>query len=102
MNSNNDKLKMQDKNKLVDSLYDRNLLTDDEEIVLSDGFEEALIGVSTSEPKVAVYDFWKGLDCILKQHPEMEFNDALEWLEDFSQLKIEGNEDLTPIFLKTI
>jgi len=93
---------MLDKTNLVDSLYERRLLNDDEEIVLSDGFDAALIGVSSTEPKIAIYDFWKSLDCILKRNPDLEFNKALEWLEDFSQLKIEGNEDLTPIFVKTL
>ena len=37
---------MLDKEKMIDDLYDRNLLNDDEEIILSDGFEEALIGLS--------------------------------------------------------
>ncbi len=93
---------MQDKNNLVDSLYDRNLLNEDEDIVLSDGFDDALIGVSSSEPKIAIYDFWKALDCIIKKNPQLEFDDALAWLEDFSQLKIENSEDLTPIFVKTL
>ena len=102
MNSNKDKSEMQDKTSLVDSLYERRLLNDDEEIVLSDGFDAALIGVSSSDPKVAIYDFWKALDCIIKKNPDLEFNHAIEWLDDFSQLKIEGNEDLTPIFVKTL
>ena len=66
---------MQEKNDLVDSLYERKLLNDNEEIVLSDGFDAALIGVSTSEPKIAIYDFWKALDCIIKKNPDLDFND---------------------------
>lgn len=102
MNSKDNKSEMQDKSSLVDALYERRLLNDDEEIVLSDGFDAALIGISSSEPKIAIYDFWKALDCIIKKNPDLEFNHALEWLEDFSQLKIEGSEDLTPIFVKTL
>jgi len=93
---------MQDKNDLVDSLYEKKLLQDNEEIVLSDGFDAALIGISSSEPKVAIYDFWKALDCILKKNPDLEFNDALDWLDDFTSLKIENAESLTPIFVKTL
>ena len=93
---------MLDKTNLVDSLYERRLLEDDEEIVLSDGFDAALIGVSSSDPKIAIYDFWKALDCIIKKNPDLEINSALDWLEDFSKLKIEGSEDLTPIFVKTL
>ena len=102
MNSKDNKSEMQEKSSLVDALYERRLLNDDEEIVLSDGFDAALIGISSSEPKIAIYDFWKALDCIIKKNPDLEFNHALEWLEDFSQLKIEGSEDLTPIFVKTL
>ena len=71
---------MHDKSSLVDALYERRLLEDDEEIVLSDGFDAALIGISSSEPKIAIYDFWKALDCIVKKNPDLEFNHALEWL----------------------
>jgi len=93
---------MQNKAELINSLYDRALLLDDEEIVLSDGFEDALIGISASEPKVAVYDFWKAIDCVLKSDPELEFDEALEWLEEFVTLKIHDAHDLTPIFIKTL
>ena len=93
---------MQNKAELINSLYDRAVLQDNEEIVLSDGFEDALIGISASEPKVAVYDFWKAIDCILKADPKLDFDEALEWLEEFVTMKIETNEQLTPIFIKTI
>ena len=93
---------MQNKAELINSLYDRALLQDNEEIVLSDGFEDALIGISASEPKVAVYDFWTAIDCILKADPKLDFDEALEWLEEFVTMKIETNEQLTPIFIKTI
>lgn len=93
---------MQNKAELINSLYDRALLQDNEEIVLSDGFEDALIGISASEPKVAVYDFWKAIDCILKADPKLDFDEALEWLEEFVTMKIETEEQLTPIFIKTI
>lgn len=93
---------MQNKAELINSLYDRALLQDNEEIVLSDGFEDALIGISASEPKVAVYDFWKAIDCILKADPKLDFDEALAWLEEFVTMKIETEEQLTPIFIKTI
>ncbi len=93
---------MQDKTKIIDSLYERNFLDDSEEIVLSDGFDDALIGVTCSNPKVAIYDFWKGIDCIMKSDNDVSFDEALDWLEDFAQLKMEENELLTPIFVKTL
>jgi len=93
---------MQNKAELINSLYDRAYLSDDEEIILSDGFEKALIGISASEPKIAYYDFWKGIDCVLKADPSLSFDEALEWLEEFVTLKIDTVEELTPIFIKTI
>ena len=93
---------MQGKEKLIDSLYDRQFLNDDEEIILSDGFEKALIGVSASEPKVAIYDYWKALDCVIKKDPEIDFNDALDWLDKFVKMKVDKAEDHTPIFVKTL
>jgi len=91
-----------EKEKLIDSLYDRFYLKDNEAIVLSDGFEAALIGVSASEPKVAIYDFFIALDCVIKAEPRFDFDQALEWLERFIEMKIEDDENLTPIFIKTI
>lgn len=93
---------MQNKAELINSLYDRSFLMDDEEIILSDGFEKALIGISASEPKVAVYDFWKAIDCVMISEPDMNFDEALEWLEEFVKMKIDTVEELTPIFIKTI
>jgi|TARA_R110002153_G_scaffold63042_2_gene169373 hypothetical protein len=93
---------MPDKTELIDALYERLLLNDDEEIILSEGFESALIGISSAEPKVAIYDFWKALDCVIKEAPEMSFDQCLEWLEDFSSQKIENSESLTPLFIKTL
>lgn len=93
---------MQNKAELINSLYDRSFLLDDEEIILSDGFEKALIGISASEPKVAIYDFWKAIDCVLEADKDMDFDEALEWLEEFVTMKIETVEELTPIFIKTI
>lgn len=93
---------MQNKAELINSLYDRSFLMDDEEIILSDGFEKALIGISASEPKVAVYDFWKAIDCVMTQEPDMDFDEALEWLEEFVTMKIDTVKELTPIFIKTI
>lgn len=93
---------MPEKTELIDSLYDRLLLNDNEEIILSDGFEAALIGISTAEPKIAIYDFWKALDIVIKEAPELSFDEALEWLEKFSKIKIDQNESMTPLFVKTL
>ena len=93
---------MPDKTELIDSLYERLFLNDNEEIILSDGFEDALIGISSSEPKVAIYDYWKALDCVVKEAPELTFDECLDWLEKFSSYKVYEKENYTPLFVKTL
>lgn len=91
---------------LVEELYERGFVEYDESIVLAEGFEDAMIGISTTNPKRAVYDYWKCLDCLIKakvNHELFEFDAALEWLEDY--IKEANNSDIksfTPIFIKTI
>tara|TARA_B100000965_G_C19376850_1_gene662849 strand:- start:200 stop:481 length:282 start_codon:yes stop_codon:yes gene_type:complete len=93
---------VEDKDKLIDDLYDRDFLEDSEEIILSDGFEEALLGISVGKNKIAVYSFWKALDCLMRSNNELSFDEAYDWLDSFSQEKIKHVEELTPIFIKTI
>jgi|TARA_B110000240_G_C13289221_1_gene363523 hypothetical protein len=93
---------MPDKTELIDSLYERLFLNDNEEIILSEGFESALIGISSCEPKVAIYDYWKALDCVIKESPELNFDECLDWLEKFSSYKVEEKETATPLFVKTL
>jgi len=91
---------------LIEELYERGLIPYDESIVLAEGFEDAMLGVSTTAPKRAVYSYWKCLDCLIqaKVNDEVfEFDAALEWLDDY--IKEANNSDInsfTPIFIKTI
>jgi len=92
---------MPKKNELIESLYSRGFLNDDEEIILSDGFEEAFIGSKAVGDKIAYYDFFKALAIVVEQTPELDFNQCYEWLEDFANSKVENAEYLTPVFIKT-
>ena len=91
---------------LVEELYERGLIPYDESIVLAEGFEDAMIGVTTTQPKRAIYDYWKCLDCLIKAKVTQgvfEFDAALEWLDDY--IREANNSDInsfTPIFIKTI
>jgi len=91
---------------IVEELYERGLIPYDESIVLAEGFEDALIGISTTIPKRAIYNYWKCLDCLIKAkvtEEVFEFDAALEWLNDY--IKEANNSDInsfTPIFIKTI
>ena len=44
---------------LVEELYERGFIPYDESIVLAEGFEDAMIGVTTTQPKRAIYDYWQ-------------------------------------------
>jgi len=91
---------------LVEELYERGLIQYDESIVLAEGFEDAMIGISTTVPRRAIYNYWKCLDCLIKAKVNdrvFEFDAALEWLDDY--IVETNNSDIksyTPIFIKTI
>ena len=91
---------------LVEELYERGFIPYDETIVLAEGFEDAMIGISTTNPKRAVYSYWKCLDCLIKSkvnNQVFDFDAALEWLDDY--IEETNNSDInsfTPIFIKTL
>ena len=91
---------------LVEELYERGLIPYDESIVLAEGFEDAMIGISTSVPKRAIYDYWKCLDCLLQakvSNEVFDFDAALDWLNDYIKETEKTNiRQYTPIFIKTI
>ena len=86
------------RNEIIDELITRKLFLEDDVIILADGFEDAMLGVTARKPTCAIYDFWKCLDITIKDE-DMNFDEALEWLEEFI------DEDLgehAPIYLKKI
>ena len=91
---------------LVEELYERGLIPYDETIVLAEGFEDAMIGISTTETKRAIYNYWQCLDCLLKgkiNNQVFNFDAAIDWLDDY--ILEANNSDInsyTPIFIKTI
>jgi hypothetical protein len=91
---------------IVEELYERGLIPSDERIVLAEGFDDALIGISTSNPKRAVYDYWQCLDCLIKAkvtNKVFEFDAALEWLNDYiEETNSSDINSFTPIFIKTL
>ena len=91
---------------LVEELYERGLIPYDESILLAEGFEDAMIGVTTSKPKRAVYNYWQCLDCLIKAkvtQEVFEFDAALEWLDDYiKEANSSEINSFTPIFIKTI
>ena len=89
------------KHKILRSLYDRNLIDSNERIIIASGFEDAIIGVSDTTPKMIVYDYWVAID-VLIQKANMYFDDAEDWLDSFSRLNNEKDNDESVLFIKTL
>ena len=51
---------------LIQKLSDKKLLNIDESLVLAEGLDEAVIGITTIYPKRVVYDYWRCIDILLK------------------------------------
>lgn len=58
------------------------MLEENPEALLADGFEDAFIGIARrcSQPSLAVYDYTKGVE-ILMQRDGMSEEEAVEWME---------------------
>ena len=57
-----------------------------------------MLGVTARKPTCAVYDFWKCLDITIKDEG-MNFDEALEWLEEFIE---EDMGEHSPVYVKNI
>lgn len=94
--------RLQRKLNLVEELYEREFISSNESVVLADGFENAIIGVTDELPKRVVYDYWVAIDVLLKSNKEeIDFDDAVEWLDAFSILNNKKGKKF-PLFIKTL
>jgi len=93
--------RVEHKSKILNALYDRNLIDSNEKIIIASGFENAIIGVSDTIPKKIVYDYWVCIDILLKVK-ELSFDDAQDWLDTFSLLNNEKEDDERVLFVKTL
>tara|TARA_R110002049_G_scaffold4837_3_gene34157 strand:+ start:3632 stop:3958 length:327 start_codon:yes stop_codon:yes gene_type:complete len=93
--------RVEHKSKILNALYDRNLIDSNEKIIIASGFENAIIGVSDTIPKKIVYDYWVCIDILLKVK-ELSFDDAQDWLDTFSLLNNEKEDDESVLFVKTL
>lgn len=90
---------MENRVDIIDKLYDRGLLSDDDQLMLSNGFDEAIIGITAKSPKRVIYDYYKAVDLIMKEQIDMELDEVIEWIDDHISYDI-GEQ--TPIFIKVI
>jgi len=87
------------RDEIIEQLVTRNLFGESETLVLTDGLEEAFIGVTATTPTKAIYSFWKCLDIILNADDTMDFNEALDYLEKLSK---EDVGEHSPLYIKLI
>lgn len=83
----------------VRDLYEKGLLEDNEEVLLSNGFDSAILGVTASEPKAVIYDYYRCIDIVMKTEPDLELEDVIEWLHEHMSVEL-GKQ--TPIFIKRL
>jgi len=86
------------KQDILEELTERNLLIENEHIILVDGFEEAFIGITANNPIQVIYDYWICLDLLIRRD-EMDFDNAIDDLDEFI------NQDLgehTPRYIKVV
>jgi len=90
---------MENRVDIIDKLYDRGLLDENDQLLLSDGFDQAIIGITAKNPKRVIYDYYKAVDLIMKEQIDMELDEVIEWIDDHISYDI-GEQ--TPIFIKVI
>ena len=89
---------------LLEDLYDRKYLSEDENLVLAEGFDEAIIGITTVSHKKIIYNYWECINLLLKlgdEETQMDFDNALIYLDEYI-IEISDIKDYAPIFIKMI
>jgi hypothetical protein len=90
--------------KLLSNLYDRKYLSEDETLVLAEGFDDAIVGISTQFPKRIVYNYWECINILLKigdEQTQLDFDDSMIYLDEYIK-EISSIKDFAPIFIKMI
>ncbi len=87
------------RDEIIEQLVNRKLFGKSETLVLTDGLEDAFLGVTAIAPTKVIYDYWKCLDIIIKADDNMSFNEALDYLE---KLTNEDVGDHSPLYIKMI
>ena len=89
--------------KILSNLYERKYLTEDESLVLAEGFDDAIIGITTTYPKKIIYNYWECINVLLKigEETQLDFDNCLVYLDEYIK-EISTIEDFAPIFIKMI
>lgn len=90
---------MENRVDLIDKLYERGFLNDDDQLMLSNGFDDAIIGITAEYPKRVIYDYYKAVDVIMREDGDMDLDEVIEWIDEHISYDL---GDQTPIFIKSI
>jgi len=96
--------KKDDDLKLLSNLYERKYLNEDETLVLAEGFDDAIIGITTCFPKKVVYNYWECINILLKigdEETQLDFDNSMIYLDEYIK-EISTIKDFAPIFIKMI
>mgnify|MGYP003651948972 FL=1 len=96
--------KKDDDHKLLSNLYERKYLSEDETLVLAEGFDDAIIGITTCFPKKVVYNYWECINILLKigdEETQLDFDNSMIYLDEYIK-EISTIKDFAPIFIKMI
>lgn len=96
--------KKDDDFKILSNLYERKYLSEDETLVLAEGFDDAIIGITTCFPKKVVYNYWECINILLKigdEETQLDFDNSMIYLDEYIK-EISTIKDFAPIFIKMI
>ena len=96
--------KKDDDFKILSNLYERKYLSEDETLVLAEGFDDAIIGITTCFPKNVVYNYWECINILLKigdEETQLDFDNSMVYLDEYIK-EISTIKDFAPIFIKMI
>jgi|TARA_R110002167_G_scaffold186202_2_gene387224 hypothetical protein len=96
--------KKDDDFKILSNLYERKYLSEDETLVLAEGFDDAIIGITTCFPKKVVYNYWECINILLKigdEETQLDFDNSMVYLDEYIK-EISTIKDFAPIFIKMI
>ena len=90
--------------KILSNLYERKYLNEDETLVLAEGFDDAIIGITTCFPKKIIYNYWECINILLKigdEDTQLDFDSSMIYLDEYIK-EISTIENFAPIFIKMI
>lgn len=80
-------------------IIENELINEEDEVLLANGYADAFIGITDLQPKKAVYDKNKMVEIVMVED-SCSYSEAIEWLEFNTWNAYVG--DSTPLYINTI